>query len=72
MSCEHCGAVEQGGRFCVGCGKRMPPSLLPPRPVRGAARPAWPLDDADTQPVLRLAVHPRRAQPEESLPTVGA
>jgi hypothetical protein len=31
MSCTHCNAVEQRGRYCVGCGKRMPPVMLPPR-----------------------------------------
>jgi hypothetical protein len=52
MSCAHCGAVEQRGRFCVGCGKTMPPNLDTPRRVRIAARPY--LTDDMTQPVLRL------------------
>ncbi len=50
MTCAHCSAVEQRGRFCVGCGRRMPPSAIPSRPVRVVPRRA--LDD--TQPVLRL------------------
>jgi hypothetical protein len=50
MTCAHCSAVEQRGRFCVGCGRRMPASLAPVRPVRVVSRRA--LDD--TQPVLRL------------------
>jgi hypothetical protein len=53
MTCAHCSAVEQRGRFCVGCGRRMPFSLSPVRPVRVAPRRA--LDE--TQPVLRLGVH---------------
>jgi hypothetical protein len=57
-SCAHCNAVEQRGRYCVGCGKLMPPSSLPPRRVRLA--PARPLLDDDTQPVLRFRVTPRR------------
>ena len=52
MSCAHCGAVEQRGRFCVGCGKTMPPNLDALRRVRLAARPY--LTDDMTQPVLRL------------------
>src|SRR4051812_2402792 len=32
MTCTHCNAVEQRGRYCVGCGKLLPPSPLPPRP----------------------------------------
>jgi hypothetical protein len=51
MTCAHCSAGEQRGRFCVGCGRRMPPAATPVRPVRVVPRPA--LDD-DTQPVLRL------------------
>ncbi|MDP9390458.1 MAG: hypothetical protein M3P89_03525 [Actinomycetota bacterium] len=51
MTCSHCSASEQRGRYCVGCGKRMPPSDLPARRIRVAPRPA--LDD-DTQPVLRF------------------
>jgi hypothetical protein len=52
MSCAHCGAVEQRGRFCVGCGKTMPPNLDALRRVRLAARPY--LTDDMTQPVLKL------------------
>jgi hypothetical protein len=50
MTCAHCSAVEQRGRFCVGCGRRMPFSA-PARPVRVVPRSAM---DDDTQPVLRL------------------
>jgi hypothetical protein len=56
MSCAQCGAAEQRGRYCVGCGKLMPPSSLPPRRVRLAPRP---LNDDDTQPVLRFRIRPR-------------
>jgi hypothetical protein len=49
MTCANCSAVEQCGRFCVGCGRRMPFSA-PARPVRVVPRPAM----DDTQPVLRL------------------
>ena len=56
-SCAHCNAVEQRGRYCVGCGKLMPPSQVPPRMVRLAPRP---LESDDTQPVLRFRVTPRR------------
>ena len=56
MVCLHCSAVEQGGRYCVGCGTRMPPADVLPRRVRVAPRPA--LDD-DTQPVLRFRVNGR-------------
>ena len=71
-SCAHCNAVEQRGRYCVGCGKLMPPSQLPPRRIRLAPRP---LEDDDTQPVLRLRVRSRppveRAeQPEQASATV--
>jgi hypothetical protein len=55
-SCAHCNAVEQRGRYCVGCGKLMPPSALPQRRIRLAPRP---LENDDTQPVLRLRVRPR-------------
>ena len=51
MTCEHCGGAEQRGRFCVGCGRRMPHAAMPARPVRVVPRPAH---DDDTQPVLRL------------------
>jgi hypothetical protein len=57
MTCTHCDAVEQRGRFCVGCGKRLPLSPLPARRVRLA--PAYLRDDDDTQPVLRFDVTPR-------------
>jgi hypothetical protein len=50
-SCAHCTAVEQRGRYCVGCGKLLPPSQLPARRVRLA--PSH-LESDDTQPVLRL------------------
>ncbi len=60
MSCAHCSAVEQRGRFCVGCGRRMPYAALPVRPVRVVPR--RPLDD-DTQPVLRLGARADRAVP---------
>jgi methionyl-tRNA synthetase len=56
MTCSHCSAVEQRGRYCVRCGKLMPPSQLPPRRIRVAPRP--PLDD-ETQPVLRFRVNGR-------------
>ena len=56
MTCEHCNAAEQRGRYCVGCGKLLPPSLLPARRVRLAPRH---LQDDDTQPVLRFRVTPR-------------
>jgi hypothetical protein len=59
MSCTHCGANGQRGRYCVGCGKLMPPSPLPPRRVRLAPRPPYPLPDDATQPVLRFGVSPR-------------
>ena len=66
MSCAHCGAVEQRGRFCVGCGKTMPPPAQAPRAVRLAPRPY--LADDMTQPVLRLrhgVPRPRVPQTEE-------
>lgn len=56
MTCSHCSAVEQRGRYCVGCGKLLPPSSQPPRRIRVAPRP--PMDD-DTQPVLRFRVNGR-------------
>ena len=58
MICTHCSAVEQRGRYCVGCGMLMPPSPLPARRVRLAPR--YLLDD-DTQPVLRFRANPRRS-----------
>ena len=57
MTCSHCTAAEQRGRYCVACGTRMPPSDVPARRIRVAPRPV--LDD-DTQPVLRFDVSPRR------------
>lgn len=63
MSCAHCNAVEQRGRYCVGCGKLMPPSQLPLRRVRLAPRPAF--NDDDTQPVLRFRITPRQPLREE-------
>jgi hypothetical protein len=56
MTCQHCNAVEQRGRYCVGCGTLLPPSPLPARRARLA--PAH-LQDDDTQPVLRFRVNPR-------------
>jgi hypothetical protein len=56
MTCQHCNAVEQRGRYCVGCGKLLPSSPLPARRARLA--PAH-LQDDDTQPVLRFRVNPR-------------
>jgi hypothetical protein len=47
MACAQCGAAEQRGRFCVGCGKAIAPSTPAPRPRS-------PLADELTQPVLRL------------------
>lgn len=58
MICTHCSAVQQRGRYCVGCGKLLPPSALPVRRVRLAPRHL--LDD-DTQPVLRFQVNPRQS-----------
>jgi hypothetical protein len=56
MTYQHCNAVEQRGRYCVGCGTLLPPSPLPARRARLA--PAH-LQDDDTQPVLRFRVNPR-------------
>ena len=56
MTCMQCEAIEQRGRFCVGCGKRLPPSPLPMRRARLAPQH---LSDDDTQPVLRFGVRPR-------------
>jgi hypothetical protein len=69
MTCSHCSAVEQRGRYCVGCGRLMPPSPLPLRRVRLAPRPPYPLPDDATQPVLRLQVSPRRPMLEAQAPT---
>ncbi len=38
MACTHCGAEQQRGRFCVRCGKLMPPSTQLPRRIRLAPR----------------------------------
>jgi hypothetical protein len=38
MTCGHCGAIAQRGRFCTGCGMRMPLPLQPMGPVRRIAR----------------------------------
>ena len=64
-SCAHCNAVEQRGRYCVGCGRLMPPSQEPPRRIRLAPRP---LETDDTQPVLRL----RHAVPRPRVPQPAA
>jgi hypothetical protein len=71
MDCAHCGAVEQRGRFCVGCGKTMPPNLDTPRRIRLAARPY--VTDDMTQPVLRLrhAVPRPRVAESEDVPAVS-
>ena len=63
-SCAHCSAVEQRGRYCVGCGKLMPPSSEPARRMRLA--PDHFVSD-DTQPVLRL----RHAVPRPRVPQAG-
>jgi hypothetical protein len=47
MACTQCGAAEQRGRFCVGCGRAVAPATPAPRPRS-------PLADELTQPVLRL------------------
>jgi hypothetical protein len=62
MPCSHCDAVGQHGRYCVGCGKLMPPTMLPARRVRLAPRQ---LDE--TQPVLRFRPTPRLPLPEEQV-----
>ena len=65
MTCAHCNAVEQRGRYCVGCGKLLPPSVLPaPRRVRLAPEH---FRDDDTQPVLRFQVRPRVPLPSEEV-----
>jgi hypothetical protein len=38
MSCGHCGSAGQRGRFCTGCGTRMPLPLQPMGPVRRIVR----------------------------------
>jgi hypothetical protein len=65
MSCAHCNAVQQQGRYCVGCGKLLPPSSLPVRRMRLAPTH---LSDDDTQPVLRFNVSPRAPRREEQAP----
>jgi hypothetical protein len=68
MTCAHCTAVEQRGRYCVGCGKLLPPASLPSRRVRLAPEH---LRDDDTQPVLRFTVRPRSPlKVEETAATV--
>ena len=62
MECTHCNAVEQRGRYCVGCGKLLPPAMLP---VRRRPRPHF--RDDDTQPVLRFRVSPRLPRVEEQV-----
>ena len=69
MTCLHCSAVEQRGRYCVCCGKRMPPSDVLPRRVRVAPRPT--LDD-DTQPVLRFRANGRPLVRPRSAPAAAA
>lgn len=58
MTCTHCSAVDQRGRYCVGCGKLLPPSPFPGSRVRLAPRH---LMDDDTQPVLRFRANPRQS-----------
>jgi hypothetical protein len=65
MTCQHCNAVEQRGRYCVGCGTLLPPSVLPTRRVRLAPRH---LESDDTQPVLRFRLSPRTAPEPEAAP----
>ena len=60
MTCPHCDAATQRGRFCVGCGRRLLPPLQPMRPVPRRA----PVDLDLTQPVLRLDRLPRPRVPE--------
>jgi hypothetical protein len=66
MTCTHCNAIEQRGRYCVGCGKLNPPALLPSRRARLAPR-----YDDDTQPVLRFRTSPRLPSDEELAAPVG-
>ena len=66
MNCAHCGAVEQRGRFCVGCGKTMPPKL---DTRAGSGRRPPDVTEDMTQPVLRLrhaVPRPRVPQNEEA------
>jgi hypothetical protein len=67
MSCSHCDAVEQHGRYCVGCGKLMPPSVLQVRRVRLAPR-----SMEETQPVLRFRPTPRLPLPDQQVAVSGA
>jgi hypothetical protein len=60
MNCAHCGTGHQRGRYCIGCGRILPPSTLLPRRVRLAPRPSYEITDDMTQPVLRFDVRPRR------------
>ena len=60
MSCAQCGAADQRGRFCVGCGKLLPPSTGPLRRVRLAPR-----HPDETQPAQRFRVVPRRSVEED-------
>ncbi|HEY0541255.1 MAG TPA: hypothetical protein VGD53_22990 [Actinoallomurus sp.] len=66
MTCAHCNAAEQRGRYCVGCGRLLPPSPLPVRRVRLAPRPTF--NDDDTQPVLRFRMTPNMPMLEEQAP----
>jgi hypothetical protein len=67
MTCLHCSAVEQRGRYCVGCGRVLPQSGLPSRRVRLAPRH---LESDDTQPVLRFPVSPRLSVEQQTPATV--
>ena len=67
MSCAHCNAVEQRGRYCVGCGTLLPRSPLPVPVRRARLAPRHLLDD-DTQPVLRFNVLPRPPVRQEQAP----
>jgi len=67
MTCTHCDAETQRGRFCVGCGRRLLRPLQPMRPV-----PRRPPADLDlTQPVLRLARVPQPRVPQPRAPQGG-
>jgi hypothetical protein len=66
MTCSHCDAAGQRGRYCVGCGKLMPPSLLPIRRVRLAPRSV-----EETQPVLRFRPSTRVPVREEQAVAAG-
>jgi hypothetical protein len=68
MACAQCGAAEQRGRFCVGCGRAVSPSARQaPRPRSPLAEERAPrprsLVDELTQPVLRLDRPSRPAVP---------